>query len=125
MTADTTGYRRGPAPYFGTAADIWLLELIVNFYVVTGGSALGASHKWDLALQASQNATDNVLTTISITNNSIASGASANIRRLVVGINGLLNNGTLHDYIQTTWNKTGTPGNLQTFDELTYRIVAT
>jgi hypothetical protein len=121
FSATTSAANRGPAPALSGGSDIWLEEWIVGF-TVTGGTALGASHKWVGDLIAIQ---DGTASTTSIEFVNIDSGSSGVFRRSVVTIAALMNNGTAHDLLQVNWTKTGTPGTLQGYHEVTYRIVAT
>jgi hypothetical protein len=106
----------------GGAADIWLVSFDITFFVNAGGTALGASHKWDGTLDKvpDGSGTPTVISTAS----SIASGASAVWRHTGPhAIGALLNNGTTHVTIQFTETKTGTPGALHVGPILTYRLV--
>lgn len=125
ISATTAGYRRGAAPptQFVGGSDIWIERFISDFYVVTGGTALGASHKWVATLEGVADNTNLTLNTIST--GSVDSGSSAVTRQLVTTVGALLHGATQKDYVQVTWTKTGTPGALQSFDHYTYRIVAT
>jgi hypothetical protein len=75
-------------------------------------------------LQAARDGTNATLDAKGGTAN-IDSGSSTVVRRVTVTVDALMNNGTVHDWLQSDWTKTGTPGTLQTFEEITYRIVAT
>jgi hypothetical protein len=44
------------------------------------------------------------------------------LRTIETTINALLGTGV---WFSTTWTKTGTPGSLQSYEEISYRIVAT
>jgi hypothetical protein len=91
-------------------------------FFVSGGTALGASHKW--VGQLSKVPTGNTDTSVGSAVN-IDSGASSVWRESSQVIDALLNNGTIHYEFGGTWTKTGTPGNLFVYTNLTYRIVAT
>lgn len=47
LGATTNDCMRAPCPSLRTGSDIYLLEHQVEFTVASGGTALGASHKWD------------------------------------------------------------------------------
>ena len=121
-SATTTALNRTFSPALKGGSDIWLEDYIVSFFV-NGGTALSASHKWVGQLQALRDATAGTADTYGTAN--VDSGASSQVRRLTVALDALLNNGTIHDMLQSSWTKTGTPGDIQIFEEVTYRIVAT
>lgn len=103
-------------------SDIYLLHADISVQVVTGGTALSASHKWVVELIKGQNGT---LTEVIIATFNIDSGASAVWRTLSVAINALQNAGTVYDILYANFTKTGTPGSLFAGLSLSYRIVAT
>lgn len=121
ISATTVAYRRTWSPALQGGTDIWLEDWHCSFFI-NGGTALGASHKWVITL-ASIRDTNGTADTVATIN--IDSGSSTVVRRLSATINARLNNGTVHDWLQTTATKTGTPGTYQGFDQITYRIVAT
>lgn len=100
-------------------SDIWLERLAAGFLVV-GGTALGASHKWVLTIQKGVDGTA-TFTTVGTLN--IDSGASDVNRQLGVAINALVNGGTVHAVIRFQATKTGTPGSLFVGGTLLYRMV--
>jgi hypothetical protein len=103
-------------------SDWWLEKMSAGFIVLSGGTALGASHKWTIELGARGNATTNDTTKGSI---SIASGTSNVNRQSETAIGALLRNGTDNVAFQCRVVKTGTPGAILYGAELTYRVVAT
>jgi len=121
--AATTAYanRASTPPVVGS--DVYLVSHRVGFLILGGGSALSGSHKWvgTVLKNADAGSGDTTITTVNID-----SGSSSVYRTVTTSINALLNSGTLHDSIATTWTKTGTPGNLVAYAEMvTYRHVAT
>ena len=121
ISASTVEQRVGTTPPLLGGSDIWLLNHISLIWVVTGGTALGASHNWVGTFHKAPDLT--TFTTISTV--TINSGASAVYRQTINAINALMNNGTTMLQFSRVWVKTGTPGNLLTGDQITYRIVAT
>jgi len=111
--------RAGTTRNVGT--DIWLVDAITTFFVSTGSSALGASHKWVGTLQ--KQPVNGAGTTILTVN--IDSGNSGDWRTDVQAFNALL--GTPATYPELVWSvtKTGTPGSIYPLLDVTYRIVAT
>lgn len=108
------------SPSIGPGTDFYIVSHFVTFKVNSGGTALGASHKWVgtlVGFDTSEGSTGTVDTT------NVDSGSSGVWRTSLASINALRVSGTL--FYQTTWTKTGTPGNLQVGQEFYYRIVAT
>lgn len=103
-------------------SDIWLSHADVAFMVNSGGTALGASHKWVGNLAK---AVDASTTETSVATFNIASGTSGVWRGLSVAIDAVMNGGTTHRMFTLSWTKTGTPGTLYVEGIVTYRIVAT
>jgi hypothetical protein len=108
---------RAGAPGLQGGTDIWMESLHQKFSIASGGSALGAAHKW-VGDFHKYDATPTATTLVTMT---IDSGASGTIRTSETAINALLGTGV---WFSTTWTKTGTPGSLQSYEELTYRITA-
>lgn len=121
LSATTSAYQRTLSPELSGGSDLWLENYVINFFI-SGGTALSASHRWALTLSA---ITAGVGTADTLGSYSINSGAINSFRRQVVALNMLMDNGTIHVWFQTTADKLGTPGSFQSFDEVTYRIVAT
>lgn len=117
-TANGGGMTRAIAPSVVGASDIWLVDHAVTFIVNSGGTALGASHKWVGTLVGFDTNTASTGTKATVT---IDSGSSAVYRRTVTTIGALQAAGTL--YYGGTWSKTGSPGTLTLAEEFTYRIV--
>lgn len=117
LSATGTIHRVQSAPLRG-GSDIWLETETTNFYV-TGGTALGASHKWVGTYTKSAAGSSNVPITVTID-----SGASDTWRTSTQAVNALQNNGTTYLAWSITWTKTGTPGTLIAVSTITYRIVA-
>lgn len=110
----------GPAPTPSGGSDIYLVDLVTQF-LVNGGTALSASHKWVGAFNKQPTGnTDTLVSTVTID-----SGASSVWRVDTQTIDALLNNGTTHYDFTDAWTKTGTPGTLFVRRYVTYRIVAT
>lgn len=109
-----------PAPYLNGGSDIWLVALETN-YLVNGGTALGASHKWVATFdkKPTGDTNTNILTI------TVDSGSSNVWRRDTQTIGALMNNGTIHYDFRLSWTITGTPGEIRAFPILVYRIVAT
>lgn len=121
ISATNTGLARSIAPLLsGGASDIYLLTHYVSFFV-SGGTALGASHKWIGLLKKEHGAS--VQTTVDTVN--IDSGASDTWRTYGGSVNALMNNGTTEAELSLGWTKTGTPGNLYVVAAISYRLVAT
>lgn len=94
--------------------DLWLEDFQAGFFV-TGGTALGASHKWVGVLNKQPAGT--TLATINI--DSGASDAWRNSGQ--VAIDALV--GTTNFTFNCPWTKTGTPGTLLVLPTITYRLV--
>lgn len=121
--AATTAYANRCTTPVVVGSDVYLVDHKVGFLILGGGSALSGSHKWvgTVLKNADAGSGDTTITTVNID-----SGSSTVYRTVTTSINALLNSGTLHDTIATTWTKTGTPGNLVAYAEMvTYRHVAT
>jgi len=117
--ATTTTERIGST--IGLAAgnsDVWLEDSITSFFI-SGGTALGASHKW--VITGTKNPGAAALATTIAT---IASGASSVWRQEIVAHNALLTAGTYFN-VDLTHTKTGTPGTFRGQVTFTYRIVST
>lgn len=111
---------RMPTPSLLGGSDIYWVEHKTVFTVVTGGTALGASHKWVGTVVGLDSA---VASTGTIATINIDSGSSAIWREVTTAINAVKVAGTL--FYATSWTKTGTPGNLTVGEVSTYRIIAT
>lgn len=112
-------YSSTETPYYGGAPhagvyDLWLDSLEVSFFVLGGGTALGASHKWVVTLV--KNPAGTTVATVNID-----SGASAVWRTLSNSIGALL--GTTNFAFDVVMTKTGTPGALHFVPTLLYRLV--
>ena len=117
ISATASGTRAGAPSVLG-ASDIYLTETCTRFVVASGGTALGASHKWVGTLVAIDTNAGAISTPSTI---NIASGSSAVWRTVTVAINAAQPAGTL--FYQMTYTKTGTPGTLTEGTELYYRII--
>jgi len=107
-----------PVPKIG-GGQIWVLQHKCSF-LVTGGTALGASHKWVGGFGWVDAA--GVLTPVATIN--IDSGASGTWRESTVTLSAGDNTHTLpKPRIGTSWTKTGTPGTLTVLEEFYYRLV--
>lgn len=94
---------------------LWVEDLVTGFLVASGGTALGASHKWVGVLAT------NTPTTLATVN--IDSGASNAWRSDIQTIDVVVAN-TIIEF-DLTWTKTGTPGNLYAFSFITFRLIGT
>lgn len=106
----------------GTGTDLWLVNCVTKFFVASGGTALGASHKWVgtvVKLDTSNNS-GGTLDTINVD-----SGSSATWRTQTTAIAALLGTTATYPAISFAWTKTGTPGNLSMVQTLTFRVVQT
>jgi hypothetical protein len=119
ITATSIDILRAGAPALQGGSDIYLLKHMCRFIVASGLSALSGSHKWvgDFHKYDSAVASTTVAGPLNID-----SGASGTLRTIETTINALLGTGV---WFSTTWTKTGTPGSLQSYEEISYRIVAT
>ena len=119
ISATASTVLRMLAPYNMGASDIWLVAYRVVFQV-NGGTALSGSHKWVGTFQGFDAATSVTGTAATV---NIDSGSSSVFRELNTTIGAARVAGTL--WYAMTWTKTGTPGSLQTGEQLIYRIIAT
>jgi len=119
ISATSSTLLRMMAPYNMGASDIWLVAYRVVFQV-TAGTALSGSHKWVGTLQGFDAATSVTGTAATV---NIDSGSSSVFRELNTAIGAARVSGTL--WYGMTWTKTGTPGALQTGEQLIYRIIGT
>jgi hypothetical protein len=98
---------------------IWLVDYKVAF-IVNGGTALSGSHKWVATVGGADSTGASTGTQITV---NIDSGASSTYREITTTVGAVLaSTAVLMVY---TWTKTGTPGTLQTSEQLSYRIIAT
>lgn len=120
IAATTASLNRAVAPELSAGApDIWLVDHHAGIFVAGGGTALGALHKWVGTLNARSG---NAVATLKATSN-LDSGASTTYRTIITAINALMNNGVIQHIFDTTWTKTGTPGNITPYESITYRLV--
>lgn len=109
-----------PAP----GSDIYVEKLLFTAYVNSGGSALSASHKWDVEFEKVSVA--NIGTSIGTA--TIDSGNSSNWRLWELAVDAVLGGGySTYPHIRLSATKTGTPGSLNVTGgtSMTYRVVAT
>lgn len=112
---------RWAVPYLAGCSDIWLEKWEFNWRVAAGGTALGASHKWNLQFKK---APLNAGATVDIAAVLIQSGAVDTwLRAALVDISALINAGTVHTALEVYATKTGTPGSLYGTNSITYRLV--
>jgi hypothetical protein len=121
FTATATGIHYGPIPALSGCSDIYLVKNEATWMVV-GGTALSASHKWTPVLTKRLVGNTDSATVSSFT---IDSGALSNWFKVTNTINALMNNGTTHYIWAWVVTKTGTPGTLYFYSEMSYRYVAT
>lgn len=119
LSATTSNALRSPVPH--GPGDIWIVDHEVVFQVLGGGTALGASHKWD----GTWNKTDSAGTQTAVRSGiAIDSGSSAVWRRTNATVGASVAPATYFVF-ETNWTKTGTPGNLVFFVKYRYRFIAT
>lgn len=100
---------------------IYITDFIVGFFVASGGTALGASHKWvvELTVWNSAGTQGSVIGTVNIN-----SGSSAVFRALAAtGVNTAT--AATDTIVSANITKTGTPGSLYQKPRLLYRRIAT
>lgn len=114
MTATTSGGHRRIMLHIPFGTDLWLEDLVTNFYV-SGGTALSASHKWVISSTLNPGATG-------IADQSISSGASSEWRTMTTAYDTAV--GAYYE-IDLLYTKTGTPGNLYSYTTAYYRVIAT
>lgn len=114
ISATSSNLQMVGMPGNGTVG-VLVVKSIVNFIVASGGSALGASHKWVGTIQRD---TGGLLATINID-----SGSSNVWRSDVQTLNSVYGGGLFSHAV--SWTKTGTPGNLTALTSIEYRLVAT
>lgn len=105
----------------GLLETIYIETFIVGFFVASGGTALGASHKWVITLTVwdSGGSQQSAMSTVNID-----SGSSAVFRALAnTGVNTAT--AATDTIISTNATKTGTPGNLSYRPRIVYRLIAT
>lgn len=112
-----------PMPGNPTATNVYGLKLEL-VYLISGGTALGGSHKW-VGLFGRQKS-DNSGLTATILTITIDSGASAAWRHDLQNINAVIAYDlTAGPLLNIIWTKTGTPGTMNNTGLLTYRKIAT
>jgi len=111
----TTSVNRVAMPLAGSMA-IWV-ETFWMAFLVAGGTALSASHKWVCTL-VPQPATGAAIGTITID-----SGASDTYRSASIAINAVVSTGDFQ--LQVIATKTGTPGTLYSMPRISYRLIGT
>jgi hypothetical protein len=99
--------------------DPWVNGLEATF-LVNGGTALGASHKWVGVVSAVD--ASNALTTVGTF--TINSGSSSVWRKLNIGVDAAYALATYYSFV-IAWTKTGTPGNLYVLVDMKYRLIGT
>lgn len=110
LTATTSSAFRGVV---AVAGPVWVVNSVVGFFVAAGATALSATHKW-----VGTSITDLIA---GVGTHNVDSGASGVWRQSVSPVNIVVNAIEL----DTTWTKTGTPGNLYAVQAITYRTIAT
>lgn len=120
ITATSAFNLRALAPSLHGGSDVWIIDYRMTFIVEGGGTALDGSNKW-VATFLGVDLNGSSLGTIATT--TINSGSSSVRRVSTVTVGALAPSGTV--YYVVTWTKTGTPGNLETGEAYSYRIVAT
>ncbi len=120
VSASTTALNQAGTPMLDNGTDIWLEDWQCSFYVAGSGSSLSSTQKWQVDLKGVRDNTDMLEDTYATL--AINSGSSVVSRKSVVPINALMNASFIHNTLRTTVTKTGTPGNLQIFDSIAYRI---
>lgn len=120
ISATANAIVRAPAPPLQGGSDLWLVSHKVVFNVLGGGTALSGSHKWTGTLAGVDSAGSGTGTVATTT---IDSGSSAAWREATTAIGAVRAAGSL--WYSTAWTKTGTPGNLETGEIVSFRIIAT
>jgi hypothetical protein len=118
LAATTGAAGFAPIDYHG-GADIWIESVRTAFFVNSGGTALGASHKWVATVFKAEAGNATSIATVNVD-----SGASASWRTDKQTINALLGTTPLVSW-RVDWTKTGTPGTLLSVIAVLYRVVAT
>lgn len=119
IAATTAATTRSNAPSVLGCSDIWLVDVRCSFTVASGGTALGASHKWVGALGC----VDSAGTSTTVATINVDSGSSGVFRVTTVAIGAVQTSGTI--FYQGSWTKTGTPGTMSSTETFSYRIIAT
>lgn len=109
----TGTYQEATAPHAGVY-DLWLEDFQAAF-IVNGGTALSASHKWAAVLTKSP--AGSTVATITIDSGALDTWRNSG----QIAIDALLGTTNFNFYIVLT--KTGTPGTLFIHPRLTYRMV--
>lgn len=116
ITATQSPTLRGAIPMNGGGSDVWLVDRRLE-YMVTGGTALSGSHKWDTTFEMRDSA-DAATTVNTVTINSGSLGvwrvSTTSINAIAAGF-----------MLTTSWTKTGTPGTVSMAEVYSYRLVAT
>lgn len=121
LSATAADYSRVYAPHLHGGSDIMVVSFWSKAHIASGGTALGASHKWVGTL----NKFVAGATSVAIATLNVDSGSSNNYRSFTTAANDIMNGGTERFIYTSTWTKTGTPGNLQPYDGFSYRVIAT
>lgn len=117
MPLTATGF--APVMFSFPWADIYAIyvdEFIATFNVNSGGTALGASHKWVGVVSGLNSGT-------TFATHTIDSGASNSFRTDRDSAIGAIGIG--ERFGRVAWTKTGTPGNLDVIERMYYRIIVT
>ncbi len=122
MSATVAANGLAHVPDLAGGSDIWIIRARMTFQVASGGTALGASHKWVATITKG---VDGATTEDSLTTFNVDSGSSAAWRTIDNTIGALMNNGTTHRVFIMAFTKTGTPGNLYAEGSVTWNHVAT
>ena len=104
-------------------SDIWYIEVVDQFIVQSGGSALDSTHKWNIT-NYHRNGNTSGTNSAAWASRDIASGSSDVWRTLTTTIGSVGPASGPWNAIATYWTKTLGPGNLQALSTLTYRYIA-
>jgi hypothetical protein len=113
ISATNGALHRAAYPYAGVYG-IYIERAVVSFHVASGGTALGASHKWVGTL------IDSAASTVYATIN-VDSGSSGIWRNTAPAVLAAVSSGSIA--MQVGWTKTGTPGGLYALVTINYRLV--
>lgn len=121
-SAAATTLSRFRAPMLAGGSDIWLRLAQFSFIVLAGGSALDATHRWDIAFKKRAVTTGALTTFASLSINN----GSSNVWRdgSVLVIDALMNNGTTFIEMEMLATRVSTPGNLVMQGMLVFNHVA-
>jgi hypothetical protein len=118
LAASTAAQQRIAMPHSPWNGNIFFESLEFIGFVNTGGTALGASHKWNCALRR-QNAagTSNTMGSVDI-----ASGTAGNWIRSAITPIGVNSSTVTYFTVEFDYTKTGTPGSIAAIPTVNFRM---